>query len=64
MTALVKSLEESLHISGGDWKNIQHDQKKILEVKTLMPGIKITVDGIISSIDSAEERLVYMETQQ
>lgn len=54
---MVKSLEEKLHILGGDREYTEHDQMGILEMETLMPEMKITVEGFISRFNHAEEKI-------
>lgn len=40
---------------------IEHDQMDVLEMKALMPEMKITVDGIISRFNSGEEKISIYE---
>lgn len=54
---VLKSLEEKLHILVQDREYIKHDQMEVLEMKTLMPEMNVTVDGIISRFNSAEEKI-------
>lgn len=55
---LVKSLGEKLHRECvKDREYTEGNLREILERKTLMPEMKIRVDGIISRFNSTEERL-------
>lgn len=57
----VKSLEEKLHTIVGDGEYI-HDQMDVFrEMKTLVPEMKFTIDGIISRFESAKEKISVYE---
>lgn len=53
---MVESLGEKLHKLVQDREYIEGDLMETLEMKTLIPGVKIAVDGIISRFNSTEER--------
>lgn len=61
---VVENLGEKLHILVQDREYIEGDQMEVLEMKTLMPDMKITVDGIIMDSIAQKKRLMYVKIEQ
>lgn len=61
---MVESLGEKLHKLVQDREYIEGDLMETLEMKTLIPEMKIAVDGIISRFNSTEERNNVRDVEQ
>ena len=59
--AKVDSMQEQMGNIGGEVEILRKNQKEMLEIKSIVPQMKNAFDGLISRLDTAVERISYLE---